>query len=432
MSILDAPPIFKPPFVPALAPYGPVTNRQFFAQQNFSDGTSQSSTYRCTHNVQEDTPYIQVVWINAATGTTNGTSLNAVTYGAAMDFIPAGTSINSVTPRNFTFAGQDTVDVAKGGFLVSDPMWGPFKKGDVVLIRTWVSVGTLGQKWPVGVALNYGFDGVLAGDQRGAPNFSTSFPFLANPGVSPCLILGPTANRPSVAGVGDSIMDGAGDSGAFPGNAGFLTRALDGFMGYCKMAAPGERVASVVDRVSATTGYRWRGSVAPHAGNIVSNYGTNDLGAGDSLATVQANLIAFWRFFMPTRRRVFQCTLLPRASSSDSWATATNQTPPVFEGFRTSLNTWLRQGAPVDSTTLAVAALGALGSITAGQAGHPLYAIFDVAQPCEVNSANVLTLNGGRWLTTGAANYPTTDGTHPSTAISVLMATKIDKTKFVV
>lgn len=425
MSLLSPPPSKTVQFVPPLAPYGPVANRLHYPSQNFSDGTSQSSTYRCTHTMQESTPFVVLVWVNGASGTANNVGPNPVTYGAAIDHLVGGVAFNSIVPQQVTFGGQSTITVAPGGYAVSDPIMGPFTKGELLLVRSWVSVATLGQKWPVGIILNYGYDGVLAGDQRAAQNFNTTFATTTT-GVTPVLILGPTAGRPTVTGCGDSIMDGSGDSSAFPGAAGFLTRACDGVCGLHKLGAPGERVNGIL----VPQGYARRLVTASHGGNIVSNYGVNDLGNGSSLAQLQSDITTFWRMFSPMRKRVFQTTITPRTNSTDSWATTTNQIVQTWEANRTGFNSWLRAGAPMNSSFVAVS-IGTPGALLAGQTGHPLYGVFDVASAVEVNASNVLTLNGGYWQVNGTANYPTTDGTHPSSVLHIAMAAKIDTTKFV-
>lgn len=55
-------------------------------------------------------------------------------------------------------------------------------------------------------------------------------------------------------------------------------------------------------------------------------------------------------------------------------------------------------------------------------AGGNLTGVIDVAAPLEVNASNVLTLNGGRWLSTGVANFDTNDGIHPQNNAAIIGA----------
>jgi hypothetical protein len=54
--------------------------------------------------------------------------------------------------------------------------------------------------------------------------------------------------------------------------------------------------------------------------------------------------------------------------------------------------------------------------------------VIDPASYVEVNASNVLALNGGRWIVNGTANWPTTDGTHPSANAAPLAAAAVPLT----
>jgi hypothetical protein len=89
-----------------------------------------------------------------------------------------------------------------------------------------------------------------------------------------------------------------------------------------------------------------------------------------------------------------------------------------LEAVRVAENTWLRCGAPVTSASnLMAVTCGTSGVLLAGRTGHPLTAVFDINTGVEVNLANVLTMNGGHWISNGTAGSCTSDGTHPSAAI---------------
>ncbi len=93
----------------------------------------------------------------------------------------------------------------------------------------------------------------------------------------------------------------------------------------------------------------------------------------------------------------------PYTNGTDAWATVANQTPNgSAETNRLDYNVWIRDGAPIDSTTKAPVAIGAAG-LRAGQAGHPLAGYIDAADLGE--SAR----NSGKWK----AGY-TSDGLHPN------------------
>lgn len=404
-----------------LLPFGPVTDRLIFPNQGGSDGASLDKTFRSSHLLCENTEYIRIVWVNFETGTTNKPT-TSFTLNAAIDYLPAGGAINSVAPVALTFGGKNTITVDRGGIAISDPLIGPFAKGDRLLVRSHVVLPT-GGRWPCGPVLNRGYEGAVDGDATLTANHLISFPFTVVPAFTCCMIAGPTSDlTPTVAGIGDSIMDGAGDSTGYQ-NDGFFMRAVGSSMGYLRISAPGERASNV----AGFRGFAVRGLIAMNCRNVVCEYGTNDLG-NSTLAQLKANLLAIWNLYSRPGVRVFQTTIIPKTTSTDSWATIANQTPTANEQDRKDLNVWLRAGAPLLNGVPVDA--GTAGAVIAGVQGHPLYQVFDTAATCEVNSLNVLTLNGGYWPVNGSANYPTSDGIHPSGAMHTAMAGAIVTSSF--
>ena len=112
-------------------------------------------------------------------------------------------------------------------------------------------------------------------------------------------------------------------------------------------------------------------------------YGINDITAGRTAATIEGQLTTAYGYF-PTWK-VSQSTIPPKTSSSDSWATATNQTVDSFNGTRTALNDWIRTKP------------------------SPLWQYFEVADVMET------ARNSGIWKNVGdgsATAAMTGDGTH--------------------
>jgi hypothetical protein len=116
----------------------------------------------------------------------------------------------------------------------------------------------------------------------------------------------------------------------------------------------------------------------PYCTHVIFNYGTNDVFAGDSKATIEGHLTTIYG--LCTGKTVFQTTIVPRTTSTDSWATATNQTVLSQEGVRTALNDDLRAGT-----------------------FKPAGGVFNITAPVETS------LNSGKWTFPGK----TTDGIHP-------------------
>ena len=100
-------------------------------------------------------------------------------------------------------------------------------------------------------------------------------------------------------------------------------------------------------------------------------------------------------------KAVFLATLPPVTTSTDSWATVSNQTVSGGNAVRIAVNDWER-------------------TIPAPYSG-----VIDIASAIEVNSSNALTVDGGFRITNGSAFYSTTDGTNGTPVSYEAMAAKV-------
>jgi lysophospholipase L1-like esterase len=163
--------------------------------------------------------------------------------------------------------------------------------------------------------------------------------------------------------------------------------------------------------------------------DVLTNLGINDLSGVITLAALQVLGIAAWFDFARYSARVWQTTITPHTSSSDTWATAANQTPFTNNAIRIAYNDWIRDGAPMLNGVAVAAGSSAPGTIRAGAAGHPLAGYFEVADAVEVDSAGTLTRNGGRWKV-GSVYTTDAQGIHPNSTGAAAMAPAIDTSKF--
>lgn len=207
----------------------------------------------------------------------------------------------------------------------------------------------------------------------------------------------------SVIGIGDSILDGTGDS-ANPvpviSGYGFLNRAAVDTNGANAIAMfnltrHGQSAANFVK--SAQTRHP---QFLPFANVIVEEYGTNDLGSagGGDPATILANVGKIWSAARAAGvQKIIRTRLMPRTTSTDSWITLAGQTPNTgweAGGKRDAINTGL-QTALVD-----------------GKIDLLLDTIAVLSAPADAN----------RWLVNGTAKYATADGTHLGPAGNALLA----------
>lgn len=211
----------------------------------------------------------------------------------------------------------------------------------------------------------------------------------------------PKTPVPSVYIIGDSIAAGVGDTLAptATGAYGLIVRGLDSVNG--KPIAAFNQSLSGVQLAQQGPGYTaYSLQLLPYCTHVIIEAASNDIASGASLASIQntiTNLVTAIKavngpYGKPLK--VYVTKVLPRVTSSNSFVDAAGQTPVAgftVGGVRDTYNTWL-------ST----------------QVGGLLDGIIDPNIYVEDQS------NPGKWISTGAANYATTDGIHPSTAAYIL------------
>jgi len=214
-----------------------------------------------------------------------------------------------------------------------------------------------------------------------------------NPFIKNSLIFDP--NNTSVRkNLSIHMTEGIGDTleGSKLGLSGFVQRGL------INTTFDGSWRAGINFGSSGTTAAMWSGSNNTLAkaywdlcNGYIGNYGTNDLAGGGTLTNLQTLMQGLWTDVRAAGiTTLLQCHLMPRTNSTDSWATAgANQTGvnAAFDsgGLAQQFNTWL--GTQISGS-----------GITAELA---LDTLRDVTNPED-------------WVVTGAANYATADGVHPS------------------
>lgn len=351
-------------------------------------------------------------FINWATDTTepdaDTDNSGSISFNASLRIV----STNTI--YRFTFNGLTTATLNPGGRVLSDPIGIIVPAAAQVAIRTYLSSGTaypLRSTYATNtVAPAYG--GFTSGSDLTAPG-SAAITSGTGYNYGPAHLLGypgSTAAKPSVLIVGDSMARGVGDgtlggSNGYLGagadsisNGGYLLRALQGNAGVVNIAAGGDSANAFV---TANGSFRRLG-LANRCSSAIIQYGANDLGGqSQTAAQLEANLLAIATSLAQVGiGKVFVVTITPNTTSTDGWATTTNQTPSSYNTARITHNTWVRAGCPINPTTLAPVATGTSGALLVGQTGHPFTGFFDVAN--EVESS----LNSGLWK---ACNRSVTD-----------------------
>lgn len=354
--------------------------------------------------------------------TNNGADVvpgNAVIVRAAIEYSGA------TYPLFFDGVREITVDA--GATRRSDPLPIVLPAGATFYIRIWMNTANTGELYTTGGSLNgdvtIGLTGSFANgnsvDATGALGTlspTASFPLL---GAVWGRQLG--ARRPTFVVMGDSITAGRDD--AFAGgtdttgrrSTGWMTRAADGDFSVINLAMSGGAVLYFKQweyRKKSSTYL----SMATHA---VVAHGVNDYATDPSAVNLQASLATLWLELANRGLQVIACTITPKTTSTDSWATTGNQTKHANEATRVTVNDWLRDGAALDPTTFAPVATGTSGALTIGNNAHPVVALNDNADAVET------ARNSGIWKVNGTSLWYTTDGTHPAAAGHLAMATSM-------
>lgn len=371
-----------------------------------SDGVITSQTSRTRHVIRGGAVMVRLVFANwylpsgsAEQPMGNNYDLKAsIENPASSTGSASGTSLIPVF-----FGGKRTATVENNGLVVSDPVLINAPADWAIFVRSYATVASGRFPTPYAVSTSNSVQPDTSGVSEGAVNNTDSVDsgtISAGIGGASGFAFGPVAvltdalNSTHTHGalvIGDSIARGTGIVNA---RGSFLVQAcIDKTIPVYRVAVGGDSFTYSKQPINV---YRRMG-LARYARHAVVNMGTNDVFSGSSLATLQADAIAFWGLLANQGLKVHQSTILPRpGASTDGYLTVAGQsiTNSSYETVRTGFNTWLRSGQAV------IDAAGALTSV------------IDAAALIEVNSSNVLTLNGGYWKALGTV-------VHTNTATSI-------------
>lgn len=316
-----------------------------------------------------------------------------------------------------TFGGSSSIVLAPGDIVESDPIFATAFTGlsqFAANLRGFVRTGitfTAGSLFPACIPSSVvSQTSTAAGSQvngTGAfslPGGGSSSLF----GLVPIGILGLYVGAKDYAVIefGDSIMMNSNDatSGDLAGTGGgAINRGLYSASGrmvpHAHHGIFGRRAVGFDPNTNAKVVCY----LARYADIAIENFGTNDDSGGTTAAQTIAARQYIWsemRARMQGAKYISACAILPRiGSTTDSYATAAGQTPRA--GFATGST--FRD--PINNGVQALV----------GQPNGPNQYL---------NWSSPVQDPGfpDRWISTGAANYATNDGTHPSSAASALMA----------
>lgn len=355
-----------------------VASRNAPLNQLLSNGTDTNMTYKIKHVATTDIAFPRLAYGNWYLNNGEANGLNDITVKSAIEYN------GTIYPARYS--GADTTVITPGATVFSDQVNIVIPKGAVFHTRTNVVV-TAGQKWPLSLT-SYPADteGKTTGDVAYSGVTTNTFEYC----YSPCAIVGqPSSNDESaVLFIGDSIMSGQGDS---PNDNGFLIRVFNNAKGYIRVSKPSARTSDFLSSVRKN-----RMLLSNYCSYAVCQLGVNDVIIGNvKLEVVKANLMDIWNALAIRGIKVYQTTITPVSTSTDTWATTQNQTTHANNSVRTALNDWIR-------TTPA-----------------PLSGYFEVANTVETSQ------NSGIWKPS-----LTSDGTHPNVTGHIAMTAAIGVSVF--
>lgn len=328
---------------------------------------------------------------------------------------------NGVSRSQVTFNGRLEAVVQPGGIVVSDPLFANLAAGQQFWVWTYFGSPNqffMGASSGMGTVVAWG-EGCDAAANTATSDKSPGTTALTANAASqfcPIAVIGDAgAGYPFVGHWGDSIPVGLGDSATVvDAGRGFMRRAMNNQIPFINACLSGDSLGN---------SQKYRLNLINGCTDVITNMGVNDLVGGATTATVEQNMSTLWQNLSKFGARVWQTTITPKTSSTDVWATTTNQTPFAGNANRTAVNDWIRTGAPVNSTTLAPVAIGTGGALLAGQTGHPLTGYFETADTVET------ARNSGIWQ---VGSVYTTDGNglHPNSTGAAAMAAAINTARF--
>jgi hypothetical protein len=337
--------------------------------------TNKQMMSRSRHFARDDIRSLQVVFANWYVDDSTKAETNAgdtATLTASIEY-PEGTC------TALKFSGTGSVTMSNGGTSVSDALDILIPDGAEFWVRSFYDAATNARiiwssnRHPEEQAA-YGVSGVS--DMTAGGNITDGG---ADAIYRPVAIIG-TTQRPSVLLLGDSRVEGIGDTVETTGNGdvGNLERSISPRWGTINAGKSGNQATQFV------SSHTKRVDLAQYCSHVVAQFGIVDLVAGRSPAQVKTDLETIIGYFTVP---VWIATVEPITTSSDSWATTGNQTLDGGNTDRITLNTAIRGGS------------------VSGAAGY-----FEIADALE--SAR----DSGKWKVTGAANGYTADGTHSNQA----------------
>lgn len=323
-----------------------------------NDATNGKGSYRSKHYLAYDCSEIRLVFCNSGqdpgASSVNGQEIppwansdlgTSIVVHASIEYPWAG--VTQIVP--IFFAGRNSVTIDEGGYVLSDPVNLQFLKSNqaFLYVRTYVQA-TTSTYWPV-FAEQSGFDGegYVTNSDLTPVGSGGGFTASAQGMYGPIMIIGTVAPRNQVvlACIGDSILSGAhnrtkdGSLQAISVQWATNDRSFLDFANgagspkfpLVKISRSGLLAQAEAQNLNSANSFRQtcRKMLIMNCTHAFVLLGTNDINNGRTAAQVETDLTAVYNTCKLLGMKVIACTIPPRTTSSDNWATAGNQTVSV-------------------------------------------------------------------------------------------------------
>lgn len=346
---------------PAPAHTAIASSRQIMNCNAFSSGSQPFVTYRTLYTAAHKLSRIRLRWSNVCFGIGSTSPDQRERDGIEIYSVKAAIEYAGATVP-VTFDGQRNVPIPVGEVVWSDwiTLPAPIAAGTRFAVRSGnQGVATGGSpaftRWPTRLGLQTGegegfstsdvvdaTGALVNGANSAGPDAIISDAPVGSPGT--LVLLGSS----SAFGQGDTAPDG----GAYDMATGYLARwAAARGAGFIRIARAGANIGNAL--VEGEGGFSRRARLLREINPrwIVNQMGGNDMTAGTDLATCRSRLTGLAGLLRAAapNAAIVQHTYTPVTTSTDSWATAANQTVAASNDVRRQINNDLRAGvlAPV-------------------------------------------------------------------------------------
>ncbi len=302
------------------------------------------------------------------------------------------------TVTQILFSGAPLGSIPNGGVVVGNTAAAlKLVKGEKFFVRTWYScaAGILyGAQACNTISATDGDAAVTTAASEESFNYGASIPdttmtagYFASAGnfMYRPLVIAAVSSRPAVLIYGDSKSIGQGDlPESMMAGIGEIARSLANSTAYSIFGIGSETLQNLTSGASAATALTVRSTLHKYFTHVVCQLGTNDIHAqARTAAQFLGDMATFCgKFTIP----VWWCTISPRSTSTDSWATVGNQTAHVNNAVRVAVNDAIRQSAVVSSA----------------QGARKIAGFFEMADALEsARNSGLFKADGGAWTGDG-------------------------------